>query len=453
MSPPWLGRLLAAIALGFLSQLLLLGAFHFLTSSWWDHRLFLAVFAASFLLYLLAAWLLIRSGVPGGWAVLAAVVVATPGLLTLALRPPVTSGDIYRYVWDGRVMAHHINPYQYAPAAPELAPLRDDRIYPQVGLPELQTVYPPLAQGFFRLAYALTPDQLTALKLGQVACALLTIFLLIPLLRAAGRPLTWLALYAWHPLLGVELAQAGHVDGLALPLVVLALLAAARRRPAWAGALVGAATLVKLYPIVLLPALWRRWDWRLPAACVAVVAAGYLAFAGPGAVLLTSGTVLGSLRTVADAHFNVGPIWSALGAIVPFARARLLPLAALAAVAVWQAARPPGEAEPLVQALARRAAVMAGGYLLVTTVVNPWYVTFALPLLALWPASWLVALSGLLMLSYLNYAQTPWGLRPAVRLAEYLPVYLLVLYAWWQAVRRRGASSTVDNDTHEGRPA
>src|SRR5947207_3574662 len=38
---------------------------------------------------------------------------------------PAHSDDVYRYLWDGRVVRAGVNPYRYAPAAPELAALRD----------------------------------------------------------------------------------------------------------------------------------------------------------------------------------------------------------------------------------------------------------------------------------------------------------------------------------------
>jgi len=44
--------------------------------------------------------------------------------------PPRSSDDLYRYVWDGRVEAAGIDPYRYAPAAPELAGLRDPFLWP-----------------------------------------------------------------------------------------------------------------------------------------------------------------------------------------------------------------------------------------------------------------------------------------------------------------------------------
>ena len=43
---------------------------------------------------------------------------------------PQGSDDLYRYIWDGRVQAAGIDPYQYAPAAPQLASLRDPFLWP-----------------------------------------------------------------------------------------------------------------------------------------------------------------------------------------------------------------------------------------------------------------------------------------------------------------------------------
>jgi len=58
--------------------------------------------------------------------------------------PQALSTDIFRYVWDGRVQAAHINPYRFIPADPALAPLRDDSIYPNINRADYaHTIYPP----------------------------------------------------------------------------------------------------------------------------------------------------------------------------------------------------------------------------------------------------------------------------------------------------------------------
>jgi alpha-1,6-mannosyltransferase len=51
------------------------------------------------------------------------------------------------------------------------------------------------------------------------------------------------------------------------PLIALALLFYVRHKPAATGVALAAATLVKLYPIALFPALYRRSDWRVIGRC------------------------------------------------------------------------------------------------------------------------------------------------------------------------------------------
>ena len=65
-------------------------------------------------------------------------------------------------------------------------------------------------------------------------------------------------------------------------LVVAALWAARRRRSGLSGVFLAGATLTKLYPAVLLPALYRRWGWAMPLGFAAAIVIGYLPFIGVG---------------------------------------------------------------------------------------------------------------------------------------------------------------------------
>ena len=69
--------------------------------------------------------------------------------LTLLPHDPVATDDIYRYVWDGKVAAAGINPFQYAPSDPTLAALHNSDLPAKINFPEMRTIYPPLAQGLF----------------------------------------------------------------------------------------------------------------------------------------------------------------------------------------------------------------------------------------------------------------------------------------------------------------
>src|ERR1041385_8962260 len=102
-------------------------------------------------LYLIAAWLIFRARNARSTLIIV-LVLAGIFRLSILFAPPYLSDDIYRYVWDGRVQAAGINPYHYIPAAPELAHLRDDAIYPRINRREwAHTIYPPVAQVVFFL--------------------------------------------------------------------------------------------------------------------------------------------------------------------------------------------------------------------------------------------------------------------------------------------------------------
>src|SRR5580692_3408938 len=83
----------------------------------------LPLVAAAWVAFLSAAWLLRK--VP----LRASVVLILLGGIAIQLAavsaPPKNSDDLYRYIWDGRVQAAGIDPYQYVPAASQLTDLRE----------------------------------------------------------------------------------------------------------------------------------------------------------------------------------------------------------------------------------------------------------------------------------------------------------------------------------------
>jgi len=95
-------------------------------------------------------------------------------------------------------------------------------------------------------------------------------------------------MYAWHPLVVWEFAGSGHVDAISIAFIALALLAWQRKSDLGAGFALACATLVKLFPVVLAPAMLKRW--RIAPVLATTIIAGYLAYLSVGPV-----AVLGSL--------------------------------------------------------------------------------------------------------------------------------------------------------------
>lgn len=357
----------------------------------------------------------------------------------LVWTPPVLSDDIYRYVWDGRVQAAGLNPYLHPPQSPDLAHLRDSAIFPRINRPWAPTIYPPGAQQLFRAIHAARPDSLFFLKGTIVAFDLLTILLLMKMLRLLGLPAARAILYAWNPLVVFELAGSGHVDGLMLPFLLLCLICLQRRRDGWAGASLGVAAAIKLFPALLLPALIRRHGPRLLVAAAGVMAFLYLPY------IWTAGrNVLGFLpQYLSDPgeRFNSGPgglLAFALGSLSSYPTrlahgALVVALLAIGFRGAMTEDEGPG-------AVATEALLLFGTFVTFAQTVHPWYILWVLPLLAIRPSACWLYLSGAVALSYVAYTDESLRMPFWAGLLEYLPFYLLIPFALPGEMLRRDAA-------------
>jgi alpha-1,6-mannosyltransferase len=241
---------------------------------------FLVVSGLQAAVYAAAVWLTWNGGSSRRLMLgIAALAIMMRAPVTLA--PPYLSVDTYRYVWDGKVEAAGFNPYLHAPDAPELEALRDHDIYPQVASKQAPTIYPPIAEGLFLLVTRISAS-VTAMKIAMVFCEIITFILLGRLLALEALPIARVVVYGWHPLPVWEFAGSGHIDAPLIAFCVVALWAARRQRDGLSGLFLAGATLTKLYPAALLPALYRRWDWRLPVVFAMAIVVGYLPFVSAG---------------------------------------------------------------------------------------------------------------------------------------------------------------------------
>ncbi len=73
-------------------------------------------------------------------------IIAVGILMRLSLAPirPVTTSDIYRYLWEGRVINQGYNPFSERPDSPELAVLHD-QIWSKMEYKNIPAAYPPVA--------------------------------------------------------------------------------------------------------------------------------------------------------------------------------------------------------------------------------------------------------------------------------------------------------------------
>ncbi len=335
---------------------------------------------------------------------------------------PPLSGDVHRYAWDGQVQLAGINPYRYPADAPQLDGLRDGPIWPGVNHEDWRTVYPPGAQAAFvatQATFGRSVRSSTWLLLIAEAGA---IALLVVVLRRMRAPPERVAAYAWHPLAISEIAGNGHIDGLAVLALAGLLVAWGARRRVVAGACIAVATLVKLGPLLLLPALARAGGRRLVLSASALIVAAYIPYAA------TIGTgVTGSLgRFEAEERFN-GSLDQLLSAVIGEEASRLTLGAGLLLLLGVVARR----RHSSVEQVARSCLLVLGGLLMVVDYVQPWHALVLTPFLVVVAAPGWMWLSGVLPLAYV--VKQTGGMPLWASLVIYAPVAAAAI---WGARRR-----------------
>jgi alpha-1,6-mannosyltransferase len=404
---------------------------------------FIQIALAQSALYAFAAWVVWRARVSRSTLIIV-IVFAALFRLSVLFATPFLSDDIYRYIWDGRVQAARINPYRYIPADDALKFLRDAEIYPNINRKDYaQTIYPPLAQMIFFLATRLS-ERVVWMKAVMILFEGVGLYALSVLLASFEWPRQRvLVVAAWHPLVVWELAGSGHLDALVLAFVALALVARRRGRESLTGALLAAAMLVKLFPVVLFPTLYRRWGWRMPLAFGATLVAGYAPYLSIGAR-----RVIGSLPIYADEEgLQSGERFFLLqltrklfgGASVPRSAYIVFALVVLGALAAWCFFR----REFVERDYVRRAALLATAFTVLLSPHYSWYFVWLVPFVCFVPAQTFVPLLYLTTASFMLYG-TWLGDAPADMLrlnaCIYLPPALLLLISYL----RRGAETFDD---------
>lgn len=174
----------------------------------------------------------------------------------LVFASPDLSGDVYRYLWDGRVAGEGINPYDHAPESPGLTVLREPW-HPLINHPGIRTIYPPVAQVVFHV-YGWISSSVVGWKLLLLGFDLLTIFFLQRLSPPAA--LAW----ASSPLVLVEGFWSGHLEVLVTFFLIASVVLITRNpRSIGSAAMLAAASGLKLTPIVALPVFVRAGKRKL----------------------------------------------------------------------------------------------------------------------------------------------------------------------------------------------
>lgn len=355
--------------------------------------------------------------------------------LLLLFAPITWTDDHFRYWWDGVCTVNGLSPYAHTPRDllalhPELFNVDHLAL---LNSPVFHTAYPPLAQAAFALAAWLGgayPDSwMLFMSLIIVLCEAVTIALLMKLLRGERSRLNAVALYAFNPLVLMELTVNLHTEALMIPLCLGAVLMLRSDRLWAAGLLIGLAASARLIPMVFLlalPAIVGMKRSILPAAIAGCAfALIWLPFWTPGLIP----NILSSLKLFATYLEYNGGLFELLCRVLGDEAVKgtgligAITLCALFAYAIirWRKGAP-----KLEDAMLWLLAIVLFG----SQAVHPWYIT---PLIAFaavtrwrWPLWW----SLLIMPTYLTYGGEPFA-QPYWWIAmEYGALAVLIGIEW-----------------------
>ncbi|GAB3640451.1 polyprenol phosphomannose-dependent alpha 1,6 mannosyltransferase MptB [Spirosoma arcticum] len=212
--------------------------------------------------------------------------------LSLLFAIPQLSDDVYRFVWDGRLMAHGYNPYLYLPSQLLNTPIAavcglDESLFRQLNSPNYFTVYPPVNQALFGLASWFSPNSLlgniTWLRLPIILSEIGSLWLMVKLLRRLGVKPNLALLYGLNPLVIIELTGNLHFEAVMIFFSLLAVWLLIQNRLVLSAGALALAIGTKLLPLLLLPLIvhhigWRKGIWYALLACI-LTAALFIPFA------------------------------------------------------------------------------------------------------------------------------------------------------------------------------
>jgi alpha-1,6-mannosyltransferase len=186
--------------------------------------------------------------------------------LSLLFMTPNLTDDYFRYIWDGILSSNGYNPYLFLPSefvnSPQIITGNMPAIYEQLNSPNYYTAYPPMCQLLFFLSTKLAGGNVLGniiiLRVAVFFAEFGTILFLYKVACKLGKSPSLISIYAFNPLVIIELTGNLHFEAFMLFFLILAVYLLVQQKPNYAAICFGLAIGVKLIPLIFLPFLIKR---------------------------------------------------------------------------------------------------------------------------------------------------------------------------------------------------
>ncbi|VAW88723.1 hypothetical protein MNBD_GAMMA16-114 [hydrothermal vent metagenome] len=341
---------------------------------------------------------------------------------------PQFEDDFFRYLWDGYTFFEQGNPYLHEPSyyfSDASIPSVYQNLLNQVNHPDIKTIYSPLLQYSFWFSHWLFPADILGLKLIYSACNMAIIFILVKIVNAR-----MLLLYAWNPLIIKEVAFTAHPDILGVLCIVAALYFFAKH-PKTSALCLGLSVCSKPFAWLIAIYVLLRFKWLQLVIFFLTIAVLYAPFIFQGSELT------GLLAFGSNWEFNAA-IYSLFTYVMSGINAKILCVILLFCIMLYCLAC---FRKSLV--LNIRGDFLIGGLLILSPVINPWYLLWLLPFAAMQNYTWPWVFSFTVLFSYFSginlgsESLAAYQLPVWVKPIEYIPVLLAVCYDASKLIRSK----------------
>lgn len=387
----------------------------------------------------LIGWFAVAFAVYGWWLhqniSLRTTILAAAGFrLLLLFAWPALSDDYFRFLWDGHLLAAGENPFLHLPdfyvAHPSIIPGLSPALFEQLNSPHYYSVYPPVCQYIFGLSSWLFPENnlgaIIVMRLFLLTAELGSFYLLHQLLIHYRQPARNIGWYALNPLVIVELTGNLHFEALMIFFLLAGLYFLIRENTGLAGVAFGLAVAVKMLPLLFLPLVLARLNWKkfIPFGLIIGLTVALLFLPFMSAELFRNiGHSLGLyfqkfefnasiyylLRELGFAIYGYNNI-SQIGPLLSFITLILIIYLA------YQSRRSP-------KIMPVYFVVALSIYFFLATTVHPWYISTLAALAVFTPYRYVYVWSGAVLLSYATYQTSAYHENLYLTALEYILVF------------------------------
>jgi alpha-1,6-mannosyltransferase len=361
--------------------------------------------------------------------------------LALILMLPNLSDDFYRFIWDGRLSAHGINPFSQLPSdlihtAKGTQAGLNTQLYELLNSKNYFTVYPPVLQFVFYVSALVCPNSITGavvcMRLFILAAEVGSLLLLWRLLKGLNLPPQNILIYALNPLVILEGTGNLHFEIFMVFFLLLFVYLLLQGRLFFAAIAFALAICSKLIPLIFLPLLLRKEGLKKSSVfyffIVFIAVMLFIPFFDWGFIRnLGSGLNLYFQKFEFNASIFYLCRWVGFS-LVGYDTIHVLGilLSCLSLIFIFSLSL--GKKEEEVKALFEGMLFSLGIYLALSSIVHPWYLCPLIAFSVFTHYRFALLWSALAGLSYMAYRIEPFQENGFVLLLEYLPVYAWFCY-------------------------